>query len=137
MMIVLTKSTPYAVREFISPHYSPSTLPLPSSELIVAASTAMRRCLDWLYFIEDSMNETSSLSTNGKLHLVGKLVLALVFRNSFGGILGETGWEDVSNTWETLESLEHVRDYVNEFDVRGVEREGRQEGREGRETRRN
>ncbi|XLU94034.1 hypothetical protein S245_008386, partial [Arachis hypogaea] len=70
------------------PHYSPSTLPLPSSELIVAASTAMRRCLDWLYFIEDSMNETSSLSTNGKLHLVGKLVLALVFRNSFGGILG-------------------------------------------------
>ncbi|KAL4328556.1 hypothetical protein AHAS_Ahas13G0211900 [Arachis hypogaea] len=30
----------------------------------------MRRCLGWLYFIEDSTNETSSLSTNGKLHLV-------------------------------------------------------------------
>ncbi|XLR14746.1 hypothetical protein HN51_035655, partial [Arachis hypogaea] len=51
------------------PHYSPSTLPLPSSKLIVVASTAMRRCLGWLYFIEDSTNETSSLSTNGKLHL--------------------------------------------------------------------
>ncbi|XLR24315.1 nucleolar protein 58-like [Arachis ipaensis] len=30
--------------------------------------------------------------------------------------MNRTGWEDVSNTWETSESLEHVRDYVNEFD---------------------
>ncbi|XLU58368.1 hypothetical protein S245_053016, partial [Arachis hypogaea] len=29
-----------------------------------------------------------------------------------------TGWKDVSNTWETQESLHHMRDYVNDFDAR-------------------
>ncbi|QHO13313.1 hypothetical protein HN51_070824 [Arachis hypogaea] len=28
------------------------------------------------------------------------------------------GWKDVSNTWETQESLHHMRDYVNDFDAR-------------------
>ncbi|XLR66244.1 hypothetical protein S83_016916, partial [Arachis hypogaea] len=28
------------------------------------------------------------------------------------------GWKDVSNTWETQESLHHMRDYVDDFDSR-------------------
>ncbi|XP_057733855.1 uncharacterized protein LOC130949037 [Arachis stenosperma] len=28
------------------------------------------------------------------------------------------GWKDISNTWETQESLHHMRDYVNDFDAR-------------------
>ncbi|RYR57264.1 hypothetical protein HN51_008774 [Arachis hypogaea] len=41
-----------------------------------------------------------------------------IHRGKLQYMLKWNGWEDVSNTWETSESLEHVRDHVNEFDAR-------------------
>ncbi|XP_057733856.1 uncharacterized protein LOC130949038 [Arachis stenosperma] len=55
---------------------------------------------------------------DGRTYEVHSIRRKRIHRGKPQYMLKWTGWKDVSNTWETQESLHHMRDYMNDFDAK-------------------